>query len=378
MRIALVHAYTWPEVRRGGERMVDDLTTYLRGAGHTVDVYTGTRGESQFHRGHDGRNYKMRIPWLRALQPRGVSPIETFALRAMTPLVVHRYDAVHAFTPTAALAAIACAQRTVYTVIGHPTADTLPIHRVQRTALRRAVAHAAEVCVLSRSAGRSALEAFGRTAHVLPPGVYLDRYEPNLIARTGPPRLLFSADLSNPDKGLPVLFAAFDRVLGSHPGARLALSGPGSPDAAIAAAGEVWPRIQASVDVLGTGSVEDVPERYRGAHVTVLPSSREAFGIVLVESLAAGTPVIGGRPGGAEDIIAPEAGRLVDIGDANALATAITDCAAMSAAPQTAERCTAHARSWDWSVIGPRYEELYAAVRRGGRARRSAARPSPS
>ncbi|MGH2760937.1 MAG: glycosyltransferase family 4 protein [Actinomycetota bacterium] len=395
LKIALVHAYAWPEVRRGGERLVDDLTNYLRAADHRVDVYCGTKGESRFHTGAQGRNYRLHVPTIRALERRGIGRIESFGLRALAPLLLHRYDIVHAFTPTAALAAVAAGQPTVYTVIGHPTVASLADRRLQRTTLGRAVGASTEVAVLSRSAAAALEEAFGRRPLILPPGVPVSRFELNPEPRTGPPRLLFSADLANPDKGLPVLLSAFAQILARHPGARLALSGPGTPDRAFRQAPDAWARIESSVDVLGTGAVGEVPDRYRSAHVTVLPSRDEAFGIVLVESLASGTPVVGGMPGGAEDIITPEVGRLVPSGDVEALATAIDECIALAADASIPQRCWTAARTWDWSVVGPRYEAVYASlagrrrppglallrrtsVKRDARAAPSAARPTPS
>jgi phosphatidylinositol alpha-mannosyltransferase len=296
------------------------------------------------------------------LERRGISRVESFGIRALVPLLLHRYDVVHAFTPTAALAAVAAGQPTLYTVIGHPTAETLPDRRLQRTVLSRAVALSNEVAVLSRSAAAALTEALHRRPIVLPPGVATSRFEPDLEPRSGHPRLLFSGDLGNPDKGLPVLLAAFDRLLARHPTARLALSGPGQPKRAVREAGPAWGRIEPSVDLLGTGAIEEVPDRYRSAHVTVLPSRDEAFGIVLVESLASGTPVVGGMPGGAEDIVGSEVGRLVRFGDVDALAAAIEDCFGLAADPSTPERCRAAALAWDWPVIGPRYESVYASI----------------
>lgn len=396
LNLALVHAYAWPEVRRGGERLVDDLKSYLRSAGHHVDVFCGTKGESRFHPGPQGRDYRLRIPWLRALEGYGLTRLEMFGARALVPMLLHRYDAVHAFTPTGALAAVAAGQPTVYTVIGHPTTATLPDSPIQRRTLAQAVASSSEVAALSRSAATSLEEALGRSPIVLPPGVQMSRFEPELRPRSGPPRFLFSGDLGNPDKGLGVLLSAFERVLVRHPDARLALSGPGRTDRVRREVGAVWDRIEGSIDVLGTGAVEDVPERYRGAHVTVLPSRDEAFGIVLVESLACGTPVIGGERGGAEDIVtSPETGKLVGFRDVEALAGAMDEGAELARDPCTPERCRAHAESWDWTVVGPKYEAVYrsiagrrrppgtalwrsGAIRPGARAERSGVRPSPS
>ncbi len=361
LKIALAHAFAWPEVRRGGERLVDELTEYLRKRGHVVDVYLGTLGESRFHHGREGRSYRMRIPWMRMLERYGLGRIEMFGVRALAPLMLHRYDVVHAFTPTAALASIAAGQRTVYTVLGHPTPETLPESRVQRTSLARAVTMSTRVAVLSRSSAEALEAAFSRRPVILPPGVSMARCEPSLKARRGAPRLLFSGDLGNPDKGLATILKAFDELLAKRPKARLGLSGPGSPDRAFREIGTTLERIEPSLDQLGPGFVDEVPQRYRDAHVTVLPSRHEAFGIVLVESLACGTPVIGGTPGGATDILGAEGiGKLVPFGDVPALVTALDECIKLASGAKTPARCRAAAESWDWQEIGPRYEALYA------------------
>ena len=48
MRVALIHPFSWPDIRRGGERYLHDLAWYLTGQGHEVDC----RGESSTGRAH--------------------------------------------------------------------------------------------------------------------------------------------------------------------------------------------------------------------------------------------------------------------------------------------------------------------------------------
>jgi glycosyltransferase involved in cell wall biosynthesis len=60
--------------------------------------------------------------------------------------------------------------------------------------------------------------------------------------------------------------------------------------------------------------------------ILVVTSQRcETFGNVVVEALASGVPVVATRCGGPEDIVADEVGRLVPIGDPDALARAIRE-----------------------------------------------------
>jgi glycosyltransferase involved in cell wall biosynthesis len=68
----------------------------------------------------------------------------------------------------------------------------------------------------------------------------------------------------------------------------------------------------------------DVASVLAGLDLLVLPSRREAFGMILLEAMAAGTPVIASNSGGPTEIIRNgESGLLVPEGDADALAGAI-------------------------------------------------------
>jgi len=74
-------------------------------------------------------------------------------------------------------------------------------------------------------------------------------------------------------------------------------------------------------------SDDDLRDLYRAAAVTVLPSvtSEEAFGIVLIESMACGTPVIASALPGVRGVIGSHAGIAVPPGDVPGLARAIND-----------------------------------------------------
>lgn len=74
---------------------------------------------------------------------------------------------------------------------------------------------------------------------------------------------------------------------------------------------------------LGQLSREKVRDEMRSAHCFVHPSKYETFGVVLIESLACGLPLISTRSGGPEDIVNPSNGILVDVGSETQLAAAM-------------------------------------------------------
>jgi glycosyltransferase involved in cell wall biosynthesis len=171
---------------------------------------------------------------------------------------------------------------------------------------------------------------------------------------------LFPASLSTSNKGLVYLLHAVDVLLQRDANIRLQLAGPGDHTWALREAG-ASEQVVAALDVVGVGTLEDLPTRYAAAHVTALPSRDEAFGLVLLESLACGTPIVGGAVGGAQDIITDDRiGSLVPFGDHHALATALLAALKLAAEPTTTRNCRNHALHWNWSDhTGPAHETLY-------------------
>jgi phosphatidylinositol alpha-1,6-mannosyltransferase len=89
----------------------------------------------------------------------------------------------------------------------------------------------------------------------------------------------------------------------------------------------------------------ELAQVYADASCTVLPSQHEGFGIVLVESLLVGRPVVGTDVGGIRDLVTPEVGGLAPAGDPAALASVIAGVLSRSFAP---ERLRAHALPMTW------------------------------
>jgi glycosyltransferase involved in cell wall biosynthesis len=85
----------------------------------------------------------------------------------------------------------------------------------------------------------------------------------------------------------------------------------------------------------------------------VLTSERETFGVVLIEALAAGLPVIATRAGGPEEIVTSEVGGIVDGDDQAQLVAALR--AAPGNVARWGARCEAFARErYDYAVVGAR------------------------
>jgi glycosyltransferase involved in cell wall biosynthesis len=108
-----------------------------------------------------------------------------------------------------------------------------------------------------------------------------------------------------------------------------------------------------------------VAAAYRDARFSVLPSEYEAFGLVLLESLAQGTPVIASRVGGIPEFIEDErTGLLVPPGDVPALTAALQR---LWSDPALARRLGRHGRTevvprYTWDRVVDRLEVVYREV----------------
>lgn len=125
-----------------------------------------------------------------------------------------------------------------------------------------------------------------------------------------------------PRKGLRELAAAWPRVASAVPEAHLVLAGRGHLEA------EIRERLAGAPRVHWLGFREDVPALMAALDVLAVPSHWEGFGLVAVEALAAGTPVVAGRASSLTELVTDGVGgRLVPIRDPEALASVLIELA---------------------------------------------------
>ena len=245
--------------------------------------------------------------------------------------------------------------RSVYTDLGIPELpyrDTRSDWRLHRFVVRRVDRY---VC-LSGAAGDKLREHYGREPNVLGGGVDLRAFNP-AGTRHPTPALLFPSDVNEPRKNASLLLEAVALLRARHPTLELWLCGPGDPSGVVAAAPG---RAREAVVRFGVGSFEDLVGLYGRAWATVLPSENEAFGLVVVESLACGTPVVTLAGGAPSELVRPEIGA-TSARSPEALADACERALELAADPGTVDACRAAAQPHDWRHgIVPRIEAIYA------------------
>lgn len=361
MRIAVTHPYSWPEVRRGAERIIVETAGALARRGHDVSILTA--GTDDVGRSTDGgvTTHKLR----RRIADRERHEL-WFGARVAPMLLRGRYDAVHAMMPADALAAVltrpVARHRVLYEELGIPHVEWWrepnPGHPpLKDRPARHLVARYVDVYGCMSQHALDAYErlfATGRGA-LVPGGVDLARFQP-AAARAEVPTLLFSGVLDEPRKGVSILLEALALVAADMPDVRLWLSGPGDTASLLAAAP---PAARQRTEVLDLGDPLGQASRYGEAWATVLPSMFESFGMVLVESLACGTPIVVTDHSAPQELARPGAGVVTVHGDVESLAKGLLEALDLAADPATAPRCRALAEEYSWDRLAERLEVLY-------------------
>lgn len=209
----------------------------------------------------------------------------------------------------------------------------------------------------------------GLVVQEVPNGVDVEFFSPGEGVRpkkipSGAPLALFvgALDKAHHFKGLPILIEAISQSPDWH----LAVIGEGDRKQTYVSAtyGKSW---QNRVHWMGAVSEAWLRDLYREATVTVLPSTTlgEAFGLVLVESMACGTPVIASDLPGVRSVVptAQNLGQVVRPGDVQALAGALRRSAQISTLGGKVEAVVTLARErFSWERIGDDLEERHEAT----------------
>jgi glycosyltransferase involved in cell wall biosynthesis len=373
MRIAITHPTTFERVRRGTERFVKELSAWLSGRGHEVRVISCKPGPREVIREDDYVRDTHRRWWHPGLERAGILEAHAFLATSFRELLHRRYDVVQCCSFTDAYAA-----RLARVFTGTPYVffvNAIPPHTpyfrsvtLRGAVFRRAVRDADELITISDYVGDYCDRRFGRRGVTLPVPVDTKLFSLSESRDHTRPIILCTAALGDRRKGGRTLMHAFNLVKAHRPEARLQICSVVPEETREELLSLVDANWRDDVEFMGAGRPEDLPSVYGRAAVSVLPSVWEAFGLVVIESMATGTPVVGTHDGAlVETISSPEVGRTftplpgngIESGNPEGLAQALLETLDLSAQDGTALRCRQHALQYDWEEVGPKYEAIY-------------------
>jgi phosphatidylinositol alpha-mannosyltransferase len=365
VKVAIVCPYDWT-VPGGVGNHVRGLAPELRRLGYRVDVLAPASRSVQ-EPGFVGLGGSLPVPYNGSVARIAIGP-RTRA-RVRRALAVGRYDLVHVhepLSPSVGMLAVKAARVPVVGTFHANLARSLAVS-LGKPLLRRTFDRLDARIAVSPSARDTWQRWFGGSMVVIPNGVgeeFFSKPEPLPGYRDGDPTILFVGRME-PRKGLVYLVRAFLRLKPSFPRLRLLVVGRGDGKQQEKLMAMVPPRLRTDVSFVGAVPQEDLPSYFASADVFCAPSlGGESFGIVLVEAMAIGLPVVCSDIGGYRDLVRDDhEGLLVPPRDPEALAAALgalLDNPARRAALGEVARESATRYAWD--VVAGQVAEVYQGV----------------
>jgi len=333
MRIAMVCDEFYPDIG-GGPLYTTGLSTALAKLDAEPIVITHTHAGQPEEDEFEGIKVKRLKGFVMPRLDRAISA--GLARRLHEYIKFGNFDVVHGqdiYSSMALLSIHSARKRKIPSVLTcHSVHKSGGIWRLIYRPIISAMEHANRVIAVSGAAKGFcvALGVPGDKIEVIPNGVDLSIFNTNvdgsamrskLNVKQGP--LVATAIRLVKRKGPEHLVNAFSKVLKKMPNAKLAVAGGGTEAASLRAQIKKL-GMGKSVFMLGKLQREEVARLMVAADVFVLPSLFESFGLVLLEAMAVGTPVVCTRTQGALEIVKDgEDGLIVPPGDDDALADAI-------------------------------------------------------
>jgi phosphatidylinositol alpha-mannosyltransferase len=369
VRIALTCPYDWGAP--GGVQVhVAQLASHLRRRGHeTLILAPGRTTEADEGVAIVGRPLPIRYQGTVApiaLSPKAIRRVRA-TLRSFRPDVVHAHEPL---TPSISMFATLAAQVPVVATF-HAHAERSRLLTVAAPILRPVWRRLSVRLAVSDAAARFVGARFEGDIRIIPNGVDVDAFAGAHPADGLPPgrRMLWVGRL-DPQKGFPVAVMAFGVLAPDFPELSFVVAGDGRDRGA---AGSLAVQARRRLVMLGAVPNDVLPLYHAAADVFVAPAlGQESFGIVLVEAMAAGVPVVASDIAGYREVVRPDVdGLLVRPGDAQALAMAVrrvlTD-------PPLAERLVAagkaRAERYAWPAVADQIEDAYSEAISAGKRNR--------
>ncbi|MFM1965883.1 MAG: hypothetical protein RL134_1608 [Actinomycetota bacterium] len=367
MKIGIVCPYAW-DVPGGVQAHIRDQAETLIEMGHDVSVITPVEDPSALPAYAVDGGRPRSVPY------NGSVARLTFGVKATARvrrwIREGEFDVLHVHEPLApSLGVLACwAARGPIVATVHSSIERSRVlvtgYYLAQTALEKISA----LIAVSEHARRTIVDHLGGDAVLIPNGVRVDHYEGAAPLKSWPgPAIGFLGRMDEPRKGLPILLEAFAGIRDRRPDATLVLIGPGDPDEVLS---DVAPETRGAIVALGRLDEADKAKALASLDAYIAPNTGgESFGIVLLEAMAAGAPVIASDLDAFARVLdGGRCGVLFPVGDSEALASAVVNLLADDI--ERARLVSAGASrvvAYDWRTVAGDLLDVYASVTAGQR-----------
>lgn len=367
MRIGMVCPYSF-DVPGGVQSHVLQLAKVMRARGHEVSVLAPASPHVCLPEYVVSAGKAIPIPYNGSVARLQFSPAVHGRVRRW--LVDGDFDVLHLHEPNApslSMWALRVAEGPIVATFHTSTTKSLTLSVFQGLLKPWHEKIIGRIAV-SDVARRWQMEALGTDAVEIPNGVDVDALSsaPLLDGYPRPGKtVLFLGRYDEPRKGMAVLLDALPKVAERIPDLQVLVVGHGDEDELRRQAGELADRMSF------LGLVDDAAKAsaMRSADVYCAPNvGGESFGIVLVEAMAAGTPVVASDLDAFRRVLRDgEVGRLAPVGDGAALADALIE---LLGDDELRDRYVAAASAavarYDWSVVASQIMRVYETVAGSG------------
>ena len=378
MKIAFIYDAVYPFLKGGGEKRYWEIGTRLAAQGHDVTLVCIQAWEGPPDRKEGGISYVGVCPPMSLFTPSGkraLKPPFAFASGVYRHLRDTPYDLVDccSFPLVSCLAARRALPKRVPLVITwfevrdlagwvrYTGVAGLLAYGLQQWTARLTRHHIA----ISKFTQHHALLRLGIPAErcaVIPCGVNVAEYAPPATAGVRN-RLLCVGRLVR-HKQVDWLIRAFQAIAGEFPDLVLTIVGTGPEEAGLRQqAGQTG--LGGRIEFKGLVSQAELVDTYRSARAFVLPSEQEGFGMVLVEAMAAGAPVLAlkAERSAATEIVEHEQTGLVFSSEVDLVKTLRRLLGDLALQRRLAAAGLARASEYDWDrSVAPAAGAYYAAL----------------
>lgn len=367
MKIAQVSPYDYPYAG-GVQEHIRHLSEHFQAMGHQVQILAASSADEDELQGNIIKVSEtiVPVPFSGSVVRISISPRVYWRVKKI--LEEAQFDVIHLHEPIVPLLPLVVLRHAKAVTVGtfHAYRDSHAVYEWTKPAIQPFIDRLDGKIVVSEAAHSTVARYFPGEYVIIPNGVEVELFANEKLTPVPEfdddrPNILFVGRLDK-RKGFKYLLQAFRFIKAAVPAARLLVVGKYEEEDIEPFVWYVQHHELRDVHFIGYVPNEELPRYYRTADVCCVPSTGfESFGIVLLEAMASGTPVVASNiPGYREVLTDGQEGRLVPPGNVDELASAaiaLLNDPDLRRQMGQAGQATAH--KYRWETIAQRVLDYY-------------------
>ena len=290
LKIGIVCPYSW-DTPGGVQNHIRDLAEFLIASGHDVSVLAPAIDETKLPDYVVNAGKPISIPYNGAVARVLFGPVAFARVRQW--ISQGDFDLLHLHEPAIPSISLLACWAADGPMVGtfHAAAKRQKIIFAIGPILEPAIEKLSARIAVSEAARLTLTDHLDTDAVIIPNGIYANRYsDGNKLEKWSGNTIGFIGRFEEPRKGLSILVDALPVISRFAPDVKVLVAGPGDPEEVIKS---IDPQLRPRFEFLGKISEAEKADFMSSVALYVAPNTGgESFGIVLLEAMASGTPVI--------------------------------------------------------------------------------------